>query len=84
MIGAEMADAGGWVALGGAGGNSTIIVGKTGVIVVDAKQTEPGAKDLLGQIATITPKPVKTGVTKAEADGIVAKFKDSGAEVEVK
>ena len=29
-----------WAGLGGAGGNSTIIIGKTGVIVVDAKQTE--------------------------------------------
>ncbi len=38
------------------------------------------AKDLVDG----APKPVKTGVTKAEADGIVAKFKDSGAEVEVK
>jgi large subunit ribosomal protein L7/L12 len=38
------------------------------------------AKDLVDG----APKPVKTGVTKAEAEGIVAKFKDSGAEVEVK
>ena len=29
-----------WAGLGGAGGNSTIIIGRTGVIVVDAKQTE--------------------------------------------
>jgi hypothetical protein len=43
-----------WAAIGGAG-NSTIIVGKTSVIVVDAKQTEPGAKDLLAEIAKITP-----------------------------
>src|SRR5712691_10281606 len=51
-----------WVGLGGAGGNSTIIIGKTGVIVVDAKQTVPGAKDLLAQIAKITPKPVTTAI----------------------
>jgi large subunit ribosomal protein L7/L12 len=38
------------------------------------------AKDLVDG----APKPIKTGVTKAEADGIVAKFKDSGAEVEIK
>ena len=38
------------------------------------------AKDLVDG----APKPIKTGVTKAEADGIVAKFKDSGAEVEMK
>jgi cyclase len=57
-----------WAALGGAGGNSTIIVGKTSVIVVDAKQTEAGAKDLLAEIAKITPKPVKT-VFSTHSDG---------------
>jgi cyclase len=65
-----------WVALGGAGGNSTIIVGKTSVIVVDAKQTEAGAKDLLGEIAKITPKPVMTAIiTHSDGDhvnGLVA------------
>ena len=38
-----------WAGLGGSGGNSTIYIGKTGVIVVDAKQTEAGAKDLLAE-----------------------------------
>src|SRR5262245_1290711 len=57
-----------WAALGGAGGNVTIIVGRTGVIVVDAKQTEPGAKDLLAEIAKITPKPVTT-VFLTHSDG---------------
>ena len=65
-----------WVGLGGSGGNSTIIVGQTGVIVVDAKQTEAGAKDLLAQIAKITPKPVKTVIlTHSDGDhvnGLVA------------
>jgi len=65
-----------YVGLGGAGGNSTIIIGKTGVIVVDAKQTEAGAKDLLGQIAKITPKPVTTVIlTHSDGDhvnGLVA------------
>jgi cyclase len=65
-----------WVGLGGAGGNSTIIVGQTGVIVVDAKQTEAGAKDLLAEIAKITPKPVKTVIlTHSDGDhvnGLVA------------
>jgi glyoxylase-like metal-dependent hydrolase (beta-lactamase superfamily II) len=65
-----------WAALGGAGGNSTIIIGKTSVIVVDAKQTDPGAKDLLAQIAKITPKPVKTVlITHSDGDhvnGLVA------------
>ncbi|HYR90918.1 MAG TPA: MBL fold metallo-hydrolase [Terriglobia bacterium] len=65
-----------WAGIGGAGGNSTIIVGKTGVIVVDAKQTEAGAKDLLAQIARITPKPVTTAIiTHSDGDhvnGLVA------------
>src|SRR5437016_3095125 len=65
-----------WAGLGGAGGNSTIIIGKTSVIVVDAKQTEAGAKDLLAEIAKITPKPVKTVfITHSDNDhlgGLVA------------
>ena len=65
-----------WVGLGGAGGNSTIIIGKTSVIVVDAKQTEAGAKDLLAEIAKITPKPVTTAIiTHSDGDhvnGLVA------------
>ena len=60
-----------WAALGGAGGNVTVIVGKTSVIVVDAKQTEPGAKDLLAEIAKITPKPVKTAIiTHSDGDHV--------------
>jgi cyclase len=65
-----------WVGLGGAGGNSTIIIGKTGVIVVDAKTNEAGAKDLLAEIAKITPKPVTTAIiTHSDGDhvnGLVA------------
>jgi cyclase len=57
-----------WAAIGGSGGNSTIVVGKTSVIVVDAKQTEAGAKDLLAEIAKITPKPVTT-VFLTHSDG---------------
>jgi large subunit ribosomal protein L7/L12 len=56
---------------------------KIGVIKVVREVTGLGlkeAKDLVDG----APKPVKTGVAKAEADGIVAKFKDSGAELEVK
>src|SRR6266852_2659996 len=60
-----------WAGLGGAGGNSTIIIGKTSVIVVDAKQTEAGAKDLLAQIAKITPKPVTTAIiTHSDGDHV--------------
>src|SRR5665213_2489238 len=45
---------------GGAGGNTGFIVGNNGVIVIDAKQTEASAKEVLAEIARITPKPVTT------------------------
>jgi cyclase len=57
-----------WAGLGGSGGNSTIYIGKTSVIVVDAKQTEAGAKDLLAEIGKITPHPVTT-VFLTHSDG---------------
>jgi cyclase len=52
----------------GGGGNSTIIVGTNGVIVVDAKTTKAGGHELLGDIARITPKPVTT-VILTHSDG---------------
>lgn len=65
-----------WAGLGGAGGNSTIIIGQTGVIIVDAKTSEAGAKDLLAEVAKITPKPVTTAIiTHSDGDhvnGLVA------------
>jgi len=45
---------------GGAGGNTGIIIGKDGVIVVDAKTTADSAKQVLAEIAKLTPKPVTT------------------------
>ena len=65
------------VILKAAGGN------KISVIKVVREVTGLGlkeAKDLVDG----APKPVKTGIAKAEADEIVAKFKDSGAELEIK
>jgi large subunit ribosomal protein L7/L12 len=65
------------VVLKAAGGN------KISVIKVVREVTGLGlkeAKDLVDG----APKPVKTGISKSEADGIVAKFKDSGAELEIK
>ena len=56
-----------WAAIGG-GGNSTIFIGDTGVIVVDAKRTEAGGQALLAEIAKITPKPVTT-VILTHSDG---------------
>ena len=52
----------------GGGGNSTVIVGTNGVIVVDAKTTKAGGQQLLDEIAKITPKPVTT-VLLTHSDG---------------
>lgn len=52
----------------GGGGNSGVIVGDKGVIVVDAKTTLAGGKELLEDIAKITPKPVTT-VILTHSDG---------------
>jgi cyclase len=48
--------------LGGTGENTGIIVGSTGVIVVDTKTTVDSAKEVLAEIAKITPKPVDTAI----------------------
>src|ERR1700679_693679 len=52
----------------GGGGNSGVIVGATGVIVVDAKTSAAGGKELLDDIAKITTKPVTT-VFLTHSDG---------------
>ena len=52
----------------GGGGNSTVIVGTNGVIIVDAKTTKAGGQELLDDIAKITPKPVTT-VILTHSDG---------------
>jgi glyoxylase-like metal-dependent hydrolase (beta-lactamase superfamily II) len=55
----------------GGGGNSGVIVGDKGVIVIDAKTTAPGGKELLDNIAKITPKPVTTVIlTHSDADHV--------------
>ncbi len=55
----------------GGGGNSGVIVGQKGVIVIDAKTTEAGGKELLEDIAKITPKPVTTVIfTHSDADHV--------------
>jgi cyclase len=55
-------------AQGGAGGNSGIIIGQNGVIVVDAKTTPDSAKEMLAEIAKLTPKPV-THLILTHSDG---------------
>jgi cyclase len=52
----------------GGGGNSGVIVGAKGVVVIDAKTTAAGGKELLEDIAKITPKPVTT-VILTHSDG---------------
>ena len=52
----------------GGGGNSTVIVGDKGVIVIDAKTSKAGGAELLQDIAKITPKPVTT-VIETHSDG---------------
>ena len=39
----------------GGGGNSGVIVGDKGVIIIDAKTTAAGGKELLENVAKITP-----------------------------
>src|SRR5580698_8585522 len=52
----------------GGGGNSGVIVGDKSVIVIDAKTSAAGGKELLDDIAKITPKPVTT-VIETHSDG---------------
>ena len=55
-----------WV--NGGGGNSGFIIGHKGVIVIDAKTTADGGKQLLDEIKKITPLPV-TAVILTHSDG---------------
>src|SRR5580692_10374042 len=52
----------------GGGGNSGVIIGDKSVIVIDAKTSAAGGKELLEDIAKITPKPVTT-VILTHSDG---------------
>ena len=55
----------------GGGGNSGVIIGDKGVIVIDAKTTPAGGKELLEDIAKITPKPITTVIlTHSDADHV--------------
>jgi cyclase len=56
---------------GGAGGNTGIIVGQNGVLVVDTKTTVDSSKEVQAEIAKITPKPVTTAiVTHSDGDHV--------------
>ena len=66
-------------ARGGAGSNDGIIVGTTGVILVDTKTTVDSEKQVIAEIAKITPKPVTTAIiTHSDGDHIngLAAFPD--------
>jgi glyoxylase-like metal-dependent hydrolase (beta-lactamase superfamily II) len=56
----------------GAGGNSGVIIGDKGVIVIDTKVVASSGKELLDDIAKITPKPVTTVIlTHGDIDHVV-------------
>src|SRR5579862_9048239 len=58
-------------AQGGVGSNDGIIVGTTGVIVVDMKSTADSEKEVIAEIAKITPKAVNTAiVTHSDGDHV--------------
>jgi len=52
----------------GAGGNSGIIIGSNGVVIVDAKVSPEGGRMLLAEVAKLTTKPV-THVIETHSDG---------------
>jgi glyoxylase-like metal-dependent hydrolase (beta-lactamase superfamily II) len=52
----------------GGGGNSSIIIGQNGVIVVDAKTTLPAGKGVVDEVGKLTSKPITT-VILTHSDG---------------
>jgi cyclase len=54
--------------LEGGGGNTGVIVGTNGVIIVDAKTTAAAGKMIIDEVAKITPKPI-THVILTHSDG---------------
>ncbi len=55
-----------WVA--GGGGNSGIVIGATGVVVIDAKSAVDAVRWMVTEIAKLTPKPI-THVIVTHSDG---------------
>lgn len=56
---------------GGAGANTGFIVGRNGVIVIDAKMTANSAKEMLADIGKVTSKPVTHVIlTHSDADHV--------------
>src|ERR1700730_8276376 len=56
---------------GGAGGNTGFIIGKDGVIVIDAKTTPDSAKEMLAEISKLTTQPITHVIlTHSDADHV--------------
>ncbi len=56
---------------GGVGSNDSVILGPSGVILVDTKSTVDSEKDVIAEIAKITPKPVDTVIiTHSDGDHV--------------
>jgi large subunit ribosomal protein L7/L12 len=85
------------VAAGGDGGGAAAAEEKTAfdVVLVSGGASKLGVVKIVKELTGLglkeakdlvdgAPKPVKEGVSKAEADEIAAKLKDAGAEVEIK
>jgi len=85
------------VAAGGDGGGAAAVEEKTSfdVILVSGGASKLGVVKIVKELTGLglkeakdlvdgAPKPVKEGVSKAEADEIAGKLKEAGAEVEVK
>ena len=55
----------------GGGGNTGVIVGQDGVIIIDAKVTVAAGKEILDDVAKLTPKPVThVLITHSDADHV--------------
>jgi cyclase len=55
----------------GGGGNSSIIIGQNGVIVVDVKTTLPAGKGVVDEVHKLTDKPITTVIlTHSDADHV--------------
>ena len=85
------------VAAGGDGGGAAAAAEKTSfdVILTSAGAAKLGVVKIVKELTGLglkeakdlvdgAPKPVKEGVSKAEADDLAAKLKEAGAEVEIK
>jgi cyclase len=61
---------------GGVGSNAGVVIGKDGVIVIDAKQTQDSGRAVIAEVAKLTPKPIThvilTHSNLDHVDGLVA------------